>query len=109
MTRIIIRKTPNGEYAGFSCQGHAGFSHKGKDIVCAALSMLTINTINSLEELTHEAMEVEEDEKAGRISCCFKGSISGESRLLMDAYVLGCQNVFRNYGNKYVDLEIKEV
>ncbi len=109
MTRIIIRKTTNGEYAGFNCQGHAEFARKGKDIVCAALSILTINTINSLEKLTHEKMEVEEDEKAGIISCSFKGSISDESKLLVDSYVLGCQGVFQSYGNKYVELEFKEV
>lgn len=109
MTRIIIRKTTEGEYKGFSCYGHAEYANKGKDIVCAALSVLTINTVNSLEQLTEERMEVECRETEGVITCRFTGSISEGSRLLMDSYVLGCRNVFQEYGNKYLELEFKEV
>lgn len=109
MTRVIIRKTRNNEYVGFTCHGHAGFAAKGDDIVCAALSVLTINTINSLEQLAQAAMEVESEEAEGSIVCRFTGPVSEAGRLLMDAYVLGCQNVFQEYGKKYVEIELEEV
>lgn len=109
MTRIIIRKTKNNEYLGFTCHGHAGFADKGEDIVCAALSVLTINTVNSLEQLTQTAMEVVTEEEEGIIICRFTGTLSEAGRLLMDAYVLGVENVFQEYGNQYVEIEFKEV
>ena len=47
--------------------GHAGFDQSGRDIVCAAISILVINTINSIEELAAEKIIVDADEKAGTI------------------------------------------
>lgn len=44
-----IRK--NDVLAGFSIKGHADYSKKD-DIVCTAVSVLTVNTINSLVEVT---------------------------------------------------------
>ena len=37
---------------GIHMNGHANRSVNGQDIVCAAISALTCNLINSLEELT---------------------------------------------------------
>ncbi len=54
MTRVIIRKSKNGEYKGFTCKGHSGFAARGEDIVCASISVLVINTVNSMEELAGE-------------------------------------------------------
>jgi uncharacterized protein YsxB (DUF464 family) len=109
MTRIVIKKTKSGDFAGFTCEGHAGSGDKGKDIVCAAISVLAINTINSLEVLTKEAMEVKKDEESGFISVAFKGKPSEQSRLLMDSYVLGISEVFKSYGKKHIKLEFAEV
>lgn len=39
----------NGEYRAFICAGHAGYAEEGKDIVCAAVSALTVTCVNSLE------------------------------------------------------------
>ena len=33
----------------FTCNGHAGYAKASEDIVCAAISMLVINMINSIE------------------------------------------------------------
>ena len=58
MTHVSIIKTRNGEYKGFSCIGHSGYAEQGEDIVCAAISVLVINTINSLDELTGERFKL---------------------------------------------------
>ena len=44
-----------GHYKSFHIQGHAGYADAGEDIVCAAVSALVINTINSIEEFTEDA------------------------------------------------------
>ena len=48
MITVTFHKTKAGEYKDFLCSGHAGYDDYGKDIVCASVSVLVINTINSL-------------------------------------------------------------
>ena len=68
MTTITITKSKNGNYKQVVCKGHAGYADSGSDIVCAAVSMLVINTVNSLEVFTDTAMKVEAEETSGMIS-----------------------------------------
>ena len=49
-------------------KGHADFAEEGSDIVCSAVSVLTINTINCIELLLPKIFECETDEKKRRIS-----------------------------------------
>lgn len=109
MTTVIVKKNVNGEYKGFTCKGHSDFARNGKDIVCAAVSMLVINTINSMEELAKEDMDVSSDEESGYIDCLFKGGLSEKGKLLMDSMILGLSDVEKRYGKKYISLKFKEV
>lgn len=52
MIEVTVYKTMRHEYAGFDMSGHAGYDDIGKDIVCAAVSVLVINTLNSIERFT---------------------------------------------------------
>ncbi len=47
MTKITFFVEQN-HYLGFSAQGHTGYSIKGKDIVCAAVSTLLQHTARAL-------------------------------------------------------------
>ncbi|MBQ9927762.1 MAG: ribosomal-processing cysteine protease Prp [Lachnospiraceae bacterium] len=109
MTTITIYKSENGTYKRFTCDGHAGYADYGKDIVCASVSCLVINTINSMDELVHEKMEITTNEKKGLIDCRFCGEISSQSRLLMDSLILGLKGIVSDYGKKYLELKFKEV
>lgn len=109
MTTITIYKSQNGEYKRMTCKGHAGYAAYGKDIVCASVSCLTINTINSLDELVHEKMDIITDEERGFIDCIFQNILSKEGTLLMDSLVLGLQGIADSYGEKYLELKFKEV
>ena len=109
MTTITIYKSQNGEYKRLLCKGHAGYAHAGKDIVCAAVSCLTINTINSWDELTHEKMDIMTDENKGIIDCRFLHTLSKEGILLMDSLILGLKGIVEDYGKKYLELKFKEV
>ena len=40
------------QYWGFKIDGHAGYAEEGEDIICAAVSVLALNTANSIEALT---------------------------------------------------------
>ena len=109
MTTVTFHKTKAGEYKDFICSGHAGFDDYGKDIVCASISVLVINTINSLEEITQEKIIVETNEDNGLIICRFKASLQDTSKVLVDSLVLGLSQIASQYGEKYCKLKFEEV
>ena len=109
MTTITIYKSDQGSYKGFTCKGHAGFADSGNDIVCAAISMLVTNTINSIEELLHEEVQVKDDEITGYIDCRFPNDVSEHAELLIDSMILGLDTIVKEYGKKYLRLRFKEV
>ena len=43
MIKVSIYKNENNVITGIKLTGHAEYSEKGKDIVCAAVSVLVIN------------------------------------------------------------------
>ncbi len=109
MVKVTIYKDPDGRYEGFDCTGHARYADVGQDIVCAGVSSLVINTINSVENLTENAAEAESNEETGEIRFRFKGQADAAGKLLMDSLVLGLEGIQANYGNSYLVLKIKEV
>ena len=112
MTTIVIFKS-NDSYKGFTCMGHSGFGLSGSDIVCASISILVINTINSIEELAKEKIVTENNENEGFIECHFPDRINDKTKLLMDSMVMGLKEIEKNYGKrkrqKFFELIIKEV
>ncbi|MDD6572406.1 MAG: ribosomal-processing cysteine protease Prp [Thermoflexaceae bacterium] len=100
MIRVTIYKK-NDEIVGFKSEGHAGYDSSGKDIICAAVSTLVINTINSIELLTDDKdkYEVNEDENNALIE--FRLTTDKPSRetcVLLKALELGLSGV--RLGNK---------
>ena len=66
MTTIVIEKSPEGAYKGFTCMGHAGYARKGKpDILCSAVSAITFHTINGLEKAAGQKLDVKTDQSTG--------------------------------------------
>ena len=48
MTTVVFYKA-NGFYYGFEEQGHTGYGESGDDVLCAALSSMTMLLINAIE------------------------------------------------------------
>ena len=107
MTNITITKSSDDNYKKIECRGHAGFADYGKDIVCAAISVLTINTINSIEQLTQDEIVVGQDENNGIISIEFKDIPSKEADLLLKSYELGVTSIFEQYGKKFLNIKFR--
>ena len=107
MTTITITRSSDDNYKRIECKGHAGFDDYGKDIVCAAVSVLTINTINSLEELTDDDLVVTQDEKKGIITMKFDNKLSDSAVLLLKSYELGINGIYKEYGKKYLNIKIR--
>ncbi|MCI8738033.1 MAG: ribosomal-processing cysteine protease Prp [Lachnospiraceae bacterium] len=109
MTKVIFRKTSQGEYRELRCSGHAEYAEKGKDIVCAAVSVLVINTLNSLEELCGLPVRPDTDEENGLIICRFPENMDEKAVVLLDSLVLGCVTIEKQYGKRYCKVKFEEV
>ena len=75
MTKITIFRNQDQAFLGFDCLGHAGYAEEGEDIVCAGISALVINTINSLGVYTKEKFSTDSDEETGMITLRFDDKI----------------------------------
>jgi uncharacterized protein YsxB (DUF464 family) len=93
---------------GFTVSGHAGYAESGKDIVCAAVSALTINTVNSVEELTDNKFKLAQDE-AGRIEFKFDEKSDENGQLLLGSLSLGLTELAKEYGDRHLQVYFKEV
>ena len=109
MIQVIVYKR-NKKCIGFESIGHAGYDDAGLDIVCSAVSILTINTMNAIEQFTDDDFSQVSDETEAKIEFKIKGEVSREAALLLDAMVLGLQTLADddNY-NHYVDVTYEEV
>ncbi len=110
MIHVTIYQNKRREYTGFKAYGHAGFSDEGQDIVCAAASVLMINTVNAIEKFTQDRTSLVSDDANGVIDYSLKERPSKETELLLDTMVLGLTEMSddENYA-EYIDLTFEEV
>ena len=109
MITILVRKDRTGAYEGFTTLGHAGYARHGKDIVCAAASILVFTTVNALEEIAGEKLDVVQNANEGLLDCRFPEGIHEKGKLLMDTMLLGLEDIQNTYGRKFIELKFEEV
>ena len=110
MTEITFYQTETGEFTGFRAEGHAGYAESGEDIVCAALSALIINTINSVNELTEDELDADIDEEEGYIDASFFEPSGEQAQLLIKSLALGITNMAEDdQVGEFIDLIFEEV
>ena len=66
MTKVIFYRR-NGVFYGFEEHGHAGYAESGNDILCAALSAMTMLIINTVEVAYASDIDYSIDEGATRV------------------------------------------
>ena len=103
MINITIYQRQKDVYDGFRMEGHARYA---KDIVCAGVSALVINTINSIEEFTGDTVTttMQPDLVEMRMT---SEQISPEAELLLRSLVLGLQGIQAEYGKRYLKIKYK--
>ena len=109
MIYVTIFQDSEQRVRGFESMGHAGFSEKGCDIVCSAVSVLIINTLNSIETFTEDKYDLVSDEEKGFMQVEFFDKLSSEADLLIRSMILGLQTIQNDYNRKYIHVKFKEV
>ena len=94
-------------YFGFSLEGHAEYAEAGEDILCSAVSALSINTVNCLDRLTSDRLVVCEED--GLLKAKVSGEISETSHILIKALMIGLTDIYKEYGDGYIRIFFKEV
>ena len=111
MIHVTIYKNTDQMVNGFQVEGHAGYAGEGEfDVVCASVSMLTINTVNSIEEFTEDDFSCVEDPEGGLLAVHLQGTVSHDSEVLLKSLVLGFETLVNtdNY-SEFIDLTFEEV
>ena len=114
MTTVIFYKA-NGTYYGFKEQGHTGYAESGEDILCAALSSMTMLIINAVEVSYATKVDYKVDPETTDIELIVKSAlpkyekdekkqfaISG----LIQAYFFQLMDLVEEY---YDYLDVKEI
>ena len=74
MTKIVFFRS-GGTFYGFEEQGHTGFAEEGNDVLCAALSAMTMLIINTIEVAYASNVEYTIDEGATNIRVLSKAAL----------------------------------
>lgn len=102
MIQAIFFKN-NENIIGFEIKNH------GRDIVCSAVSILSLNTVNSLEAFTDAKYSVDYDTNGGFLKCIInKDSLCEKAILLLSSLELGLKGIEAEYP-KDISLKHKEV
>jgi len=94
---VTFYRDTEGTVRGFQVSGHSGYAESGKDILCSAVSALTLNTVNSIEAFTEDevdALAVNEEEGFRHFRL---KTVSEKSKLLLDSLVLGITEIEKSY------------
>ena len=74
MTTVIFYKS-QGVYYGFEEQGHTGYGEAGDDVLCAALSAMTMLIINTVEVAYASSIDFTIDEETTNIKVRSKAAL----------------------------------
>ena len=88
---LIVVNAKDGE---ISVTGHAGYAEAGKDIVCAAVSAITQNFTNSVEQLTTDKLKCVIS--AGNVVIQYR-NLSDKSQTLLDSFFIGIRSIADGY------------
>lgn len=87
---------------GITIDGHANYAEIGKDIVCAAVSVLAQNLIRSVEALTGDRIRYQIAE--GHMDIRYE-NLSEQGKLLVDSFFIGICQIQEAYGSQYVQIQ----
>ena len=114
MTTVLFYKA-GGYYYGFEEQGHTGYAESGDDILCSALSSMTMLIINAVEVTYGSTVDYTVDDDTTNIRVIAKSALpkyeSDEKKQfaisgLIQAYFYQLMDLVEEY---YEFLDVKEI
>ena len=109
MVGITVKRNALKLPVGFRSEGHAGFDDEGRDIICAAVSVLELNLANSVAEFTDARFSCQIDEEKGSFDFLLADREDEKAALLLDSCLLGMEAIRQQYGSNYLQITDQEV
>lgn len=110
MIGITITRTESGTIRSFEMSGHALFADRGKDIVCAGVSAVSVGAINAVHELTGVTPDLEH-RADGFLSCVVPEELPEDThkkiQLILEAMVVSLRTIEEEYG-KHIKITFKK-
>jgi uncharacterized protein YsxB (DUF464 family) len=105
--QVEVYKNKKGIIYGFIISGHSGYAPKGSDIICSAVSALSVNCVYSIKQFTKDKIDLKVGEE-GYLKCIVpklaNGSASKETVVLLKSCIFGIDNIRQSYGDKYIKI-----
>lgn len=114
MTKIIFYRS-GGVFYGFEEQGHTGYGEEGWDILCSALSAMTMFLINTIEIAYDSSVDYEIDDNTTTIRVKCRAALpefeaDETKRYAVSGIFLGyyqqLSDMLEDYGD-YLDVQIE--
>ena len=114
MTKVVFFKS-NGVFWGFEEQGHSGFASSGNDILCSAISAMTMLVINTVEVSYASEVDYDIDEETTNIRVAARGALPSyendeKKRFAISGLIMGYYYQLNDLVEEYYDyLEVDVV
>ncbi|MEG2353694.1 MAG: ribosomal-processing cysteine protease Prp [Clostridium sp.] len=108
MTEITFRRL-NKKIVSFNIDGHSGYGEEGSDIICAAISAISLTIVNGIQVI--QKMRIKPTVKDGFLSLDITNLSDKEindCQILMETMLLGFKSVEIEY-DEYVIVKEEEV
>ena len=104
MIRASFHLDSNQRITAFQITGHADAGPYGQDIVCAAVSALSISTINGLDKIVHAKPVVQSDNANGGFLKVTGLGLDHDSQILLKTLLEGLLDIQDSYS---ANIEVK--
>ncbi|MDI3534214.1 MAG: uncharacterized protein PWQ82_579 [Thermosediminibacterales bacterium] len=98
MIKLKIERDRQNRILGFSVEGHAGFAPHGQDIVCAAVSALTLTAVLSLKKLLNLKLDFKNSD--GLLVCRLPemdNDVRSKAEIIVNTMLIGIRETKKNY------------
>ncbi|CAH2716250.1 hypothetical protein BACCIP111895_03434 [Neobacillus rhizosphaerae] len=110
MIEITINRTESGIIQSFEMSGHALFADRGKDIICAGVSAVSVGAINAVHELTGVTPDIEH-RVDGFLRCVvpeeLPDDVHEKVQLILEAMAVSLRSIEEEYG-KHIKITFKK-
>ena len=100
----VTYETDKGQFTSLEVKGHAQSAEPGKDLVCSAVSAVTIGGLNALHN-SKKTLSIKI--KDGYVLIAKSGDIENEDEVVLRTILVQLETIARDYG-KYVKIIRKE-
>ncbi|GGE75605.1 ribosomal-processing cysteine protease Prp [Priestia taiwanensis] len=110
MIKVIINRANDDGVVSFKVTGHANFADHGKDIVCSAVTAVTVGTVNAIDQLCKISAHKHCEAKSGYLFYSLPADVDEETKkkaqLLIEGMIVSLRSIELSYG-KFITITEK--